>query len=167
MLGDMDQTIIKNSGALLSDLKDLALTSEMVLFTADAENLYPSVDQDHLLKRLRELFAGKFMFAKARFCSRLLEIVLQSCFLEGGQTLWHVKRGIPTGVSCCVFLANMYLVAFDLDILKKLPLAYFGRYIDDALGVLVGAKSRGEVQEILNSWGHNIRWEITGWLPLQ
>ena len=92
-----------------------------------------------------------------------------SNIFEFGDTAWRQRNGTAMGTSCAVNYAFLYVGL--LEILEILPdfkpwLLYYGRYIDDGIGLWNTTKAGSnrawqDFQNRLNKWG-DLRWTNTG-----
>ena len=73
-------------------------------------------------------------------------------------------RGVPTGMSACVAIANIFLFAFDCWIIKELGphCRLLRRFIDD-LFIVDDLPGVGDFAVIANQWHGDLVFEETGW----
>ena len=151
--------VLTDTSGALSLIRDLVLQPGETLYTIDVVNLYPSIPRRELLAFVSEDIRKhcKGNTARASCAIELLHVVLQGCIVQANGRLILLERGIPTGISCCVGLANVFLNRFDV-VAARLPyIRSFGRFVDDTIVVA----TQNPLHDFhRNSFG--LCWEITG-----
>jgi len=138
-----------------------------VAATTDVTNLYPCIDQQHLLFIVSQKVRHHYRHrpALAQLICRLIGLVLRNQYVCWKGKLYHFLKGIATGLATGVFLANIYLSVSDDEILafKRSccpSLLLFARFVDDAFAIIHQDDLAALVVR-LNSWHHSIVWSIT------
>ena len=140
---------------LIQQLSDLGSIPEgAILFSADVESLYPSIDWDEGRRSATRFYAEKYFALeqhanenhllpppKPRLFSKILHLVLSNNILHFRDRLWFQQlKGTAMGCSISVFLANTFMYYRTRNLLQSPPpnLLYLGRYIDDLIGIWNG-----------------------------
>ena len=103
--------------------------------TIDIKNLYPSINNEHLLQILSsEVFAHYGQNHTARVIVSLLDIILRNQFIQHRGECYQAF-GIATGLPPGVFLANMYVNKVDELAVSKHAhnIAFYARLVDDSI----------------------------------
>lgn len=157
-----------DTAALLRDLAAINnLPENTILFSADVENLYPSIPWEegiasatkfysqnfHLLIKVAEK-EGLLPPPEPYIFRRILNLILENnIFHFQNETWYRQKKGTAMGCSMSVFLANTFMYERTRSLIKNPPdgLRYLGRYIDDIVGIWTGKS-----QEIVNLFNDTI-----------
>ena len=145
-----------------------------MLFSVDAIGMYGNIDTAHgiwVTKRFMELYGDRIKDFNIPFdfvCKCLVLIMKRNIF-RFGDTFWRQKNGTAMGTSCAVNYAFLYMGLLEmLELLRdfKLWMPFYGRFIDDGIGIwltLAPGADRAWVdfKRRLNSWG-KLRWTNTG-----
>ena len=130
--------------------------------TIDVEHLYPSIDHDHLLQivslEIRRYYTRDVNLAT--LAVHLLEIVLKNQFILFEGIYFQCIIGIATGLSCGVYLANIYLSHLDNYITSTLRadrLLLYRRFVDDIFIIVTNQSQINETIVLANSWKPGIR----------
>ena len=146
---------LNDTRELILDLDKLGrLPPGSILFSADVESLYPSIDWTQGRQAATKFYAKKYYVLlaiakknhwlpppKPALFSRILAAVLENNVFHFRDERWFQQlRGTAMGCSISVFLANTFMLDRTESLLKHPPdkLLYLGRYIDDLIGVWLG-----------------------------
>eukprot|EP00933_Yihiella_yeosuensis_P035952 TRINITY_DN2963_c0_g1_i1.p1 TRINITY_DN2963_c0_g1~~TRINITY_DN2963_c0_g1_i1.p1 ORF type:complete len:448 (-),score=41.85 TRINITY_DN2963_c0_g1_i1:682-2025(-) len=146
----------------ISSISD-SIPSNHRLATVDAVNLYPSIDQSHLINvlttKIMDFYNGKLAFAQ--YVVQLLRILTANQFVEHDGMFWQAS-GIATGLPPGVFLANIYLSALDEDLILHLgsSISFYKRFVDDSI-ICASPQAIDDTVVYQNSWHKSIKWEVT------
>ena len=166
---DFCEDLLKDTnGALLwldeIDRKSSVLTKKnFKSFTFDYKSLYDSLKPELVIEALNTAMAECRTEWSDDFKSWLVKLVkhsLQSAVGKYGGRWYRQKKGIPTGGSLCVELANitvfyvMRKVVYNNSQLMK-HVVHLKRYIDDGAGFFSGSKRQFEYW--LNSVNHALQ----------
>ena len=128
--------------------------------TLDIENLYPSIDLEHLRQVIGRQIAAFYDERRASQVSALLDPVLRVNDIVFEGQIWRIRKGLPTGSPVSVVLANLYLVELD-ETLRLVPgLCGYKRYIDDLL-LLLSRDCVSLCIERLHAFHPNIRVKVS------
>ena len=148
---------LKNSFALLSELKSITIRKDQVILVADVDSLYPSIPTNIGLDRIRQKL--NYENPQDRFLFDLLQIHCETnCFMFNNQCYQQIK-GIPMGKSWSPAFASIYMEQWDKELLSKLtnkPILY-RRYIDDIISIHETMDDAEMLINIAKSIDQNIR----------
>jgi len=126
---------------------------DLVLLVIDIKNLYPSIDQDLLLRlvvsKVNEFYANRKRFAL--LVCNLLKCVVRSQHVCFENQNYKALVGIGTGIPCGTFLANIMLSFYDEFLVHSNKPVFFCRNIDDCLAITERDKSVAFLNSA-NSW---------------
>ena len=127
--------------------------------TIDVKNLYPSINNAHLIETLTQSVYRHFgRTSFADFIANLLRIALANQYIQHRGEFYQAF-GIATGLPPGVFLANIYLNEVDKLVMQrhKDDIGFYARLVDDSV---VCASNIEAIQATQNSWRSEIVWEI-------
>lgn len=78
------RTVLKSTDTLLEYLRHVRLDDDWDMHTYDVKNLYPSVEQRHLLEHVSPIIRSSFADGLATFIINVVEVVLESCLVQFG-----------------------------------------------------------------------------------
>jgi hypothetical protein len=155
---------IKNTTQLIIELEEHTLPADCVIFAADVESLYPSIDICDGLTLLRRAInrhnhtlIHKFSIDTINFILELAEWVLNNNFIQFGTNNYYKQikgtaMGTPFAVTfACIYMGELELEA--LDIMKTLQITlhlYYRRFIDDILAFFRNLHSATQFLLIFN-----------------
>jgi hypothetical protein len=134
---------IQDSAHLLYKLETTVFPQDITLLTADVESLYPSINLEDALGRIRHLLLQDNDWGDKRDTHLILDVmhwVLYNNVFQFGDTTWLQIRGTAMGSPLAVVFANLYLSCLETELLNGLPnqpLLYC-RFIDDIFVILNG-----------------------------
>ena len=139
----------------------LILPGNYVIVTIDAKNLYPSIDQNHLMtiisRRLRR--EKGLSYSMCSFLINLIDVTLRSQHVQHGGIQYLCVHGIATGSAAGVVLANYYLSEFDTDMQWE-SLRWYARFVDDCCLAIPEDEQQSQLAR-MNGWNSHVQWEIT------
>ena len=143
-----------------------SIPADHEIATIDAVNLYPSIESDHMLSIIKKKVKRHYGIRRRNFaifiCNLLTVIVHQQVIFHNNQ-YYVATSGIATGLACGVFLANIYLSAFDEYVCTTLSessrISNYFRFVDD---VFLTSNCINQVLEHMLTWRQSISWEISG-----
>jgi hypothetical protein len=144
------------------------------LFSVDAVGMYCNIDTDHGIEVTEEFMRrysdqlDDFDIPK-EFIIRCLRIVMKMNIFRFGDTFWKQVNGTAMGTSCAVNYAFLYMGLLEmLQLSQRFStwLPFYGRFIDDGIGVWLtlkqgSAQAWEEFKASLNNWG-KLKWTNTG-----
>jgi hypothetical protein len=133
---------IKDSKALLNDLKTIHIPTNAKIFTADATAMYTNIDTTTGVTSISNLINTNKEKIPLNFPTELFLLVLESIMNTNiftfGDTFWHQRNGTAMGTPA----APLYLILSfghheNTTILYTFShnLIYYKIYIDDVLGI--------------------------------
>jgi hypothetical protein len=138
--------------------------SELLLFTADVESLYPSINIADGLVQLRlalKLYNNKhtdeneFDDEEIDYIIALTTWVLNNNYFEfGTNTIWKQIRGTAMGTPVAVTFACIYLGMLEreaFNAMPEFPFKMYKRYIDDIFGIPKSKELLEQFISILNN----------------
>ena len=163
-------SVIESSDEFLKAAKEVVLDPNgddpWVIACFDIEELYPSIDQQHLRQQIDVTVhsSGIHSYKQRLLVLEMISIVVQNQQIQHKGECFLAILGLATGLAAGVFFANLYLVQQDIEILKQLinlniHCKLYKRYIDDVC-MIVKASSIERIATIANSWHRNIRWKL-------
>ena len=164
-------TIVESSQQFLDRYKHLRVPDDHVILIVDAKDLYPSVEHSHLCAVVRQVVAatrysqaaqdrGLALMALPHMAAGFLSALLQVQHVTFDGLLWRIERGIATGLSCAVHLANIYLTVLDELVKESFNVLWYARFVDDVCVCLPEVEANSLVA-FMNSWHPSIVWEVT------
>jgi hypothetical protein len=94
-------------------------------------------------------------------CS-LLRFVLQNNFFQYEGTTYHQVSGLAMGTSCAPVIANLYCAVKEVELRKRYPQYYYGRYIDDIFTTFKGTEEALQAYlETIQLGPLKITWEYS------
>jgi hypothetical protein len=165
------KSYIKNSIAVIQDLKCLTIPDNALLFSADAVSMYTNIETQQALTSMQDFIQSNIHNIQESFPTSLflqvLEIVMKNNIFSFGDTFWIQQIGTAMGTpTACSYASITYGQHENTQILPKFKshLLYYKRYIDDVFGIwLPSATNNHETWEqfkaMLNNWA-GLRWKI-------
>ncbi|XP_059072357.1 uncharacterized protein LOC131873564, partial [Cryptomeria japonica] len=143
------QSHLPDSLSLLRDLDRKPFPPGCILFTFDVESLYPSIPTTDGLIALREMVTEYFQVQNFNLglvdlIMELAELVLREHYIEFDGIFYKQLRGTAMGSNFAVVYACLFLCHLEKRLFSQYDcssLAFFKRFIDDALGVWTGDES--------------------------
>ena len=148
---------LQDTTALINDLEALDnLPTSSLLFSADVVNLYPSIPwtegitsatkfyaKNHHILSQRATETNTLQPPSPRLFKQLLTLVITRNVLHLQNSNWYQQiSGTAMGCSISVYFANTFMFYRTEKLVRNPPedLLYFGRYIDDLIGIWKGNK---------------------------
>jgi len=167
------QSYIKNSSAVINDLKQLEIPDNALLFTADAISMYTNIDTKTGISAIRDLLDNNHMTIPTTFPTdlflQILTAVMENNIFSFANTYWLQLAGTAMGTpAACNYATITFGNHENKEILPnfKRQLLYYRRYIDDVFGIWIPSTSPINDDAIwdgfkkkLNSWG-SLKWKI-------
>ena len=160
---------LQSSVDLIQQLKERRFNPEARFFSMDAVSMYTNINTDHALNVI-----GDFLFSTEgrNICRKekvdpsatlaALRLVMTSNVFKFGDTFWEQRSGTAMGTPPAVVYAKLYFFLHEREFVSQFPeLLFYGRFIDDVLGVWNASSSERwvEFQQIVNDYG-TLRWEF-------
>ena len=160
-LQDSVRFALNSSDSLIAELAYIGVEPDDVIFTGDLQNLYPSLDHDDLLLRLRSRIMD--FFQRSRFAyvvADILELVMTNQVVAFKSSLHLIVQGIGTGLSPGVMIANIYLDSLDSHIFQHLPtqghgIKLYRRFVDDLL-LIMNRHLASRVKQLVDNYLPNV-----------
>ena len=137
------------------------------LFSMDTIGMYANISTKHALQVIRhylEKHSDKLKDFKLPipFILKCLGIIMTSNIFTFGGITWQKRNGTAMGTRCAVNYAFLYVGLLEIEELLpyfKRWLLYYGRYIDDSIGLWNTHKARRQqawkdFKTRLNGWGN-------------
>ena len=136
------QSYIKNSTAVIRDLKHLDIPSNALLFSADAVSMYTNIDTQQALTSMKEFIQANSDKIPETFPTplflQILEVVVTNNIISFGETFWLQLTGTVMGMpTACSYVTITYGHHENSQILPRFSqhLLYYKRYINDVFGI--------------------------------
>jgi len=128
---------IKNSIAVIQDLKCLTIPDNALQFSADAVSMYTNIETQQALTSMHDFIQSSIHNIPESFPTSLflqvLEIVMKNNIFSFGNTFWLQQIGTAMGMpTACSYASITYGQHENTQILPKFKshLLYYKRYID-------------------------------------
>lgn len=164
--------VIKSSFELKTTLCNLHIPKEAKFFSMDAKSMYTNIDTEHALCEighfLRTTHYAKNVGINIEATLTALQIVMQFNIFKFGDTAWLQQCGTAMGTPPAPCYATLYYAIHEINFIKRFPeILYYGRYIDDGIGIWVPKSTKDldlikwfNFQEAANMFG-DLEWEFT------
>jgi len=148
---------------LITDLAALPeLPKSAILFSADVCSLYPNIPNEEAIRHSTALYSSKYHLLldhasknnllkppKPNIFKKLLTLILEKNYFHFQDArFFRQRKGTAMGCSMSVFIANAFMYARTRRLVdsntRPADLLYFGRYIDDIIGVWTGPADKIE-----------------------
>lgn len=159
-ISNKHSSYIKNSSELISKIRDLPVSKEAYLITADISSLYTNMRLDLVLDSVQKIFLKHPNPDRPdRDILQLLNVILHNNDFKFNNQNYLQTMGTAMGLSCAPHLANIFLIEFDLLASSFIPKPEFWfRYLDDIFTLMVATMTEiMEFQTYLNSLIPNIK----------
>ena len=142
---------------LITDLAALPkLPKTATLFSADVCSLYPNIPNEEAIRHSTNLYSSKYhilLYLASKnnllkppsplIFKKLLTLILEKNYFHFQESrFFRQRKGTAMGCSMSVFIANAFMYSRTRRLVDKTTrpaeLIYFGRYIDDIIGVWTG-----------------------------
>ena len=174
------QSYLKSSKDLKSELIKLHLPSNATLFTADAISMYTNIHTDHAIASISEYLRDHeddFKDVPVEALIDALTIIMTNNVFTFGDTLWHQTSGTAMGTPPAPPYATLYYAIHEDTILADHSdnLLYYKRYIDDVFGIwlptddadeLTWSNFKDEMNYVHLNWEHTPRSTSVDFLDL-
>ena len=176
LVQDVLKTYIISSDQLVYALEEFypnKLPAGALLFSVDAVGMYGNIDTDHgieVTEKFLDLYGNRISDKIPKeFIISILKLIMKRNIFSFGDTFWKQTSGTAMGTSCAVNYAFLYMGLLEMlrllnDFKQWMP--WYGRFIDDGLGIWLSHRS-GSAQawerfmSCLNNWG-KLKWTTTG-----
>ena len=164
------KSYVKNSFTVIDELKDLAIPSNALFFSADAISMYTNIDTATGLNAMKNFIQSNKEHISSSFpCDLFLEVlrlVMQNNIFSFADTYWLQLSGTAMGTPvACAYATVTFGHYENTTILPEFApqLLYYRRYIDDIIGIWLPptyhqTATWDRFQERLNNWG-NLQWK--------
>jgi len=165
------QSNLKNSTALIQDLKSLQIPPEALLFTADTTSMYTNIDITTGVLAVRDFITANLNSLPSNFPTdlflQILSIVMENNVFTLADMYWLqlVGTAMGTPVACSYVMVSFGHYKNTTILPNFLPnLLYYKRYIDDVFGIWIPtqdnhSESWETFKTTLNNWG-SLKWKV-------
>jgi hypothetical protein len=165
------QSHVKNSFTALTELKNLYIPDNALLFAADATSMYTNIEIDIGMSAIRHFLEhNKARIPKdfpTEFFLETLHLVMQNNVFSFANTFWLQLTGTAMGTPAACAYATLTFGDYENSLILqkyKHQLLYYKRYIDDIVGVWLPSSENDSItwenfKKDLNNWG-SLRWKI-------
>jgi hypothetical protein len=166
-------SVARDTKHVVDLLEKVQMSSRLRVASFDVEKLYPTLDVSLVLRVIRNRVHIYFVSTAVANWGFKLELLME--FLElvlTGQIVkfiprnapaliaqfWHQVKGVTTGLSCAVQVANITFHECDLHVSATLTwmLNLYTRFVDDALCIYDCDITVDRILALFNSWHANI-----------
>ena len=166
---DLAETIAKDTRAVVNSIDKFNNDSShhnIRVASFDVEQLYPSINQERAIVGIRTVLTEHYLAHPIHCWGLIVEVmcVFMRIIFEAqivsvrfrGDALKRFFRqtvGVTTGLSCAVQLANSFLLALDLIVVRTFRdnIHMFHRFVDDVLIVFSGI-DLVDLLDVFNNW---------------
>ena len=164
-------SFIKSSFELKKKLEQLPpLPANARLFTSDAVSMYTMIDTDHAIPAINRFLRDKGGASNQQAASitKLLNIIMRNNIFKFGDTIWLQLTGTAMGTPPAPTYATIYYAVHEDTFIDRFKpnLAFYGRYIDDVIGIWIPDDDPDEdkrlwelFQNSMNGFG-KLTWEF-------
>ena len=163
--------LLRSSKDLAQKLATLRVprNKKIWLVSGDIVAFYPTVPTDRCIEIVKEwwlTFVGDSKStAEKHIFLRCLRFALRDLICDFMDETYLQVQGLAMGVVCSPDLANLYAAYFEEKVLPNERFLFFGRFIDDVLGVVV-ADSEQEAPQIASIVSYEsvkLDWSVSEW----
>jgi hypothetical protein len=163
--------LLRSSKDLAQKLATLRVlrNKKIWLVSGDIVAFYPTVPTDRCIEIVKEwwlTFVGDSKStAEKHIFLRCLRFALQDLICDFMDETYLQVRGLAMGVACSPDLANLYAAYFEEKVLPNERFLFFGRFIDDVLGVVVADSEQEALQiaSIVSYESVKLDWSMSEW----
>ena len=163
---------------LLRGSKDLALKLKALrlppgrkawLVSGDIVAFYPNIPTDkcmNIVQRWYNEFTHETTsLAEKQLFGRCLRIALRNLITTFAGRTFLQTRGLAMGVACSPDLANLYGCFYEEKVLPDERIPFFGRFIDDVLGVVYAnsAEEALTIASLISYEDVELEWSVSEW----
>jgi len=161
----------KDLAVKLSSLK-IPIGKKIWLISGDIIAFYPNVDSEEAYKICQDAYVnfhkGEANVQDLHITTRLMRLVNKNLIMEFNGRYFQQQRGLAMGIACSPDIANLYGAYYEevVNPVKDISeLLFFGRFIDDVLGVVM-ANTEEEALAIaarIKYGSVELTWEASEW----
>lgn len=168
----LQQSFISSSADLKSQLLQLNLPPNAILFTADAVSMYTNIRTPEALNEIGtylRTYQDSFRDVPVNPLMSALRLIMFNNVFKFGDTFWHQQTGTAMGTPPAPPYATIFFAIHENRwIFNKFPsLLFYRRFIDDVIGIWLphddpeqDAAEWTRFGTALNSY-HGMQWEIS------
>ncbi len=155
-----DPICLRDSSALLSEIRSLAVSPDISMKTLDAQSLYTSIPLDNALNVMKQLTKGHPLQS---ILLEGLSIIFFNNYFTFKHRIFLQRRGVAMGTPVAPTVANLYLLFYEKTLLASSSLwtrniLLFRRFIDDLLIFWRGTQREWDQITQLLSAQKGIKW---------
>jgi hypothetical protein len=165
------QSYVKNSFNTITELKNLQIPKNALLFSADATSMYTNIDTTTGISAVKDFILTNKDKIPNDFPTNLflyiLNLVMENNIFTFANTYWWQLTGTAMGTPVACAYATVTFGQFENSVILnnfRNHLLFYKRYIDDIIGIWLPSDDNDSTtwnlfKETLNSWG-NLKWII-------
>ena len=174
-------TTIQSSTHLLEKLKNRThtTTNKVSFFKADAVSMYTNIETEHALDTITKFLSNPDWteYTTGTNTDLIIDgltLIMEHNIMQFDDTYWLQTTGTAMGVPPGAAFATLYYAIWELEGIlpyNKQQLAFYGRLIDDMIGLwihdpnpIIDQENWDAFKVICNSYG-SLEWESTQRLP--
>jgi hypothetical protein len=142
------KSYLKNSSSVITDLKNLQLPQDALLFSADAVSMYTNIDSVTGIHSINRLITANQDQLPTDFPKELilnvLQLVMDNNIFQFGESYWLQLSGTAMGTPAAWAYATIFYGEFENSTILTTfapNLLYYRRYIDDIFGIWLPPKT--------------------------
>lgn len=159
---------IKSSYELCTTLRNFHIDKKSLFFSMDAVSMYTNINTTHALKIISEFLKQQnYSVINTGAVLQGLTIIMQHNLFKFGDTFWIQLSGTAMGTPPAPSYATLYYAIHELTYVHRYPnLLFYGRYIDDVIGIWLPDNDKSTDNVNWNNFKNNapfgvLQWEFT------
>ena len=160
--------IINSSYELCTTLRKLKIDKKCLFFSMDAVSMYTNIDTTHALTVISEFLKKQnYLDINTDAVIQGLTIIMRHNLFKFGDTFWIQLSGTAMGTPPAPSYATLYYAIHEMSYVPRYPnLQYYGRYIDDVIGIWLPDNEKTTDDINWNKFQKNtpfgvLQWEFT------
>lgn len=159
---------IKSSYELSCNLRNLKIPKNSQFFSMDAVSMYTNICTVHAIQTISfYLREKKFYFLDTEAVIKAITIIKSHNLFKFGDTYWLQLSGTAMGTPPAPTYATIYYAIHEMKLIPRHPnLYYYGRYIDDVIGIWTADSDPNKNVELFENFKKDtpygkLTWEFT------
>lgn len=150
---------IKDTFDFIEKIKHIQVPSDQILASFDIVSLYTNVQNCKVIEVIKKRWSeiSPFTNLSVDLFLEAVKITMDANFFQFEQKTYKLNSGQTMGNSTAPFYSNLVLEDLETEIIQKLNLEFFFRYIDDSICCL-REDAIQIVQERLHSYDNNLKF---------
>lgn len=159
MLDQNYQYCAKNRIDVVDKLRNVKLDKDYCMVSLDVTNMYPSIPHQLIIKALENMYNPDIEIPLNEIIIAI-SLVLNSMEFQFNQLTYKQHKGCPIGGPLSSLFAEMVIRELEQDVLSKLNVKFFERFVDDAMLIITNSKGVTSVLDAFNAYNKEIQFTI-------